>query len=573
LTPAVTPGFATVTISANGKNLTTSPTILLAAPLNDTFGGSGGCRADGNARVRVVDGDGEPLAGANVMIGNTELLDLYVTTYRSASDGASTSLTDANGYVEFRDFGPHLDGPLTVTAAAEDRQYLTFVAMNASDFVLPLRLLDPDEETGWVRGDIFPIAAPANDPIEFGIALPDLTLDSLARFDLADLLADNECFDVGGLGGEVPLPGNVYIPAQCALSFIICLQSLPERPYFLRPINRGSRLLVGLDGAVPLSDAQGSGALGELFRNGFDFIDHIGVAGLAVSTPGPTTQDIELTEPFSENVSCQITNPPLNSEVLCITGADWDSASFPDMTPGEGRLFITGFRGAASMPGPLPFLIDRVTTVPKQGAFTDIDYLGGAVALYPPVDPNDPNQPVIPEGAELGSTAILERSGVPFGASGGTMSFNDFFPIRTLERLGRDFSLSTLPGVGHPAPGYSKTAIARLVTEPYAACPPTDPNQPFDSARNSKQTFWEIYTPFGFDTWALPTPGSGWPRAGLGGDLAGLINTTGTPEDDVLVWQAQTIYEGLHPSFDYDAFSLFDFRRFVTHVTTNQADY
>ena len=106
-----------------------------------------------------------------------------------------------------------------------------------------------------------------------------------------------------------------------------------------------------------------------------------------------------------------------------------------------------------------------------------------------------------------------------------------------------------------------------MISEAYTACNPSD------SSRESTRILWEIYTPDGLDSWTLPTPASGWPRAGLGGDLAGLIDPNLSPEDDLLRFESQTIFQGIASGFDYDEIRLFDFRSFVTHVTTNTVDY
>jgi hypothetical protein len=53
--------------------------VSFAEPLTLTGGGAGGCPADGNLRVRVVDETGLPISGANVMIGAAETLDEFQT--------------------------------------------------------------------------------------------------------------------------------------------------------------------------------------------------------------------------------------------------------------------------------------------------------------------------------------------------------------------------------------------------------------------------------------------------------------------------------------------------------------
>ena len=77
--PAVAAGPATIGIIADGATLTAQPSVSFVEPLTLTGGGSGGCPADGNLRVRVVDETGLPISGANVMIGAAETLDEFQT--------------------------------------------------------------------------------------------------------------------------------------------------------------------------------------------------------------------------------------------------------------------------------------------------------------------------------------------------------------------------------------------------------------------------------------------------------------------------------------------------------------
>jgi hypothetical protein len=246
--------------------------------------------------------------------------------------------------------------------------------------------------------------------------------------------------------------------------------------------------------------------------------------------------------------------------VFCVAGADYDSGAFPQMTTGEGRLFVIGLDSgiAVAPPGSLNL---AVTSIADTGAFAGIEYLGGAIAFWDEANPN------AEPGTEKGSTVVFDRSNASFDGSGGAMTFDDFFPIRLLARAGRDFALAALPGAPHPVAHYTRTEVEQLVTETYTACLPSD------AVRERRRRYWTVIGPGSHDGFTLPTPPATWPRAALGGDLAGLVDTSATPEDDLLVWTNTTFHEGLHPAFDYDRIRLFTFRSFVTHASTNEVAY
>jgi hypothetical protein len=558
LRPANNTGTATVSIVADDTRLNTEPTITFARPFTDLEGGAGGCPADGNVRVRVVDDAGNPLSGASVLIGGQPRAGSLETTYLAGPSTDNWATTDGAGYVELRDFGTNLDTMVTVTAGFDLREYMTFFDMNASDFVLPLSLVDPAPSTGRFTGDITPVPAPNNDPIEIAVQLPELTMEALANFSLDAILADNQCYSAGGAAGDLVVPGNIYIPQQCAFSIFICLQNLPEHPYTSGPIEYGSERLISLRGDAPLSALTGGDIVAAVAQ--LD-LNRIGVNEVIVSAPGPTTQDLDVTDPVVGNVTCTIDNPPANSDVFCVAAGDWDSLGDAGLGPGEGGLFLMGFKLGDAAAG-TPFDVTSVETVDNAGTFSGIEYVAAAIALY-----IDDMKAGIPVGTEGGLSAIMERSGTAFDGGGGTMVFDDFFPIRVMTRAVRDYSLSALPGTTEPVPSYVKTVIRRVVSETYTACVADDSTRTFDF------DYWTIYTPGTSDTFTLPTLPGTFPRAGLPGEQQGLFNPATTAADDVINWQSLTITEGYSPSFAYDAMLLSDFRRYISHVTTNDQDF
>jgi hypothetical protein len=557
--PVVAGGAATVGVTADSTPLVTTPTVEFAEPLSVVDGGAAGCPADGNLRVRVVDEAGQPLPGAHVMVGLAEASDRFESTPGEPPDTANTGLTDTDGYLEFLDFGANLDGPQTVTAAATDRRYMTMTGLDAADVVLPLAPLDATVPGEIYTGVATPVPAPANDPIELAVMLPDVSLETVLSFSTADLVSDAECYDAGGVAGAAPMPGNVYIPSQCALQVFVCIQSLPEHRYTSAPLPYGDRRLLTLRGSAPLAALTAGDfnqVLGQLSFEG------IGAVSRTASVPGPTVADLPVTHALNANLSCSIDNAPTASDVFCLSAGDWDSATDPGLSPGMGRILVTGFSlgDAAGVTG--PFAISGVTTVNRTGEFIGIDYLAGAIAQY-----NDPLKPGIPPGTENGTSGILERSGTAYDESGGTVVFHDFFPIRTLTRLGRDFGLAELPGAVHPAAHVTRVALDQVITETYTAC------QPDDSIRTRRITHWEVYLPGDATAWILPTPPLGWPRQEAGGEFAGLVDPAATPEDDLIEQTATTLHLGTLPSFFWDRLLLRDIRSHVTHVTQNTVAY
>jgi hypothetical protein len=557
--PEIANGPATIGITADGATLLGQPSVAIAGPLTGTDGGAGGCPADGNLRVRVVDETGLPISGANVMVGSFEALDAFSTVPGGAPDGPNTGFTDPDGYVEFVDFGANLDGPQTLTAAAEDRRYLTLVDVDAADAVLPLAAVDASEPAGTFEGDVTNVPAPPNDPIELAVMVPDLSFETILSFRLDALFADSECYDAGGVAGSSPLPGNVFIPAQCALQIFICLQQLPQHPYRSPDVPYGDRRLLAIRAEAPLEALTSddfSQALQSISLNG------IGVVPFTVASPGPSGLDIPITDALQSNLDCTIDGAPANSDVSCVAAGDWDSALDPDLPPGAGRLFAMGFRFGDSAGTTAPFVIDGVTTVARTGDFSDIDYLGAAVAQY-----LDPAKPGIPPGTASGTSAILDRSGTSFDGAGGALTFDRFFPVRTLSRRSRSFTLAALPGTGHPEPTLTRVVLSRAITETYNACVADD------STRTIEQVLWEIYLPGPTESWELPTPPIGWPRQEFGGDLAGLVDPAATPEDDRLEHAAATFHLETPSGYDYDRLRFSDIRLRATHVTRNVVDY
>jgi hypothetical protein len=558
--PNASVSSTTVTIVANGVTLTTKPSVSIEAPLAGTAltgGGWGGCPADGNVRVKVINGAGVAISGARVMVGMAPSTALQ-TSFVGAANAPNHGTTDATGYVRLHDLAGALSTPVTVTAAAEGREYVTVFTVDASDFVLQLADVVDATSKGTLSGNLTNVPAPSGGTIELGVVFPDLAVETLATFNLNSLLADSECYNAGGIAGSLDLPGNIFIPAQCAVSIGVCLQNLPLHSYKSSALPYGSRRMVGLRGAVPLNAITGgvASALPQLVING------IGVVQKTVNAAGPVTQAIGISTNLTANVTCSIDKAPANADVFCITAGDWDSKASATMGPGEGQLMVSGFKVGDAAGKTAAWNIAGATSFPFTGDFAGVEPVGAAVALY-----LDDAKTGIPAGTASGQSAVMNRSGTAFNGSGGTMSFNDFFPIRALTRSGRTFNVAAMAAGNYPTPHYVRGLIQQRISTPYSSC------EVNGETRRTLQPLWQVYAPASATGWTLPAVPTDWPRAAAGGTFAGLVDTAATPADDLIQWQALTVYEGLNAGGIYDQRELLDFRRGVTHVSTNAQNF
>ena len=556
--PNATTGTATVTVVANGVTLTARPAIVIAPRMEDTQGGAGSCSADGNVRVRVVDGSGAPLSGAFVMVGAAPNAAAFASTFGQPASAANTATTDVQGYVTFRDFGTALDGPLTVTAAATDREYVTFTAMNASDFVLPLRQVRPSVTTTQFRGDLTGISSTGN--VEAGLMLTDTTLGALASFSLESLLADNDCINVP-IVGATNVPGNVYIPQQ-SVAFVF---TIPEHEYRSAPVPYGNRFLYGLGGNLPLaaltSGAGIAAAVNQLALTNF------GGANLTVSAPPAGNRNIALSTTLTRNVRCNLTNYPAASDVFCVAAGDLDSLASATQRVGEGRLFLMGFRTAVTTTTTTTNVaLSDLTTIDNTAAFAGIEYLSATAALY-----LDDTRAGIPAGTANGISAIFNRTGTDLStgtaAAPTAVAFNNYLPVRTLSRAGRVVTLGTASSATSAVPHFAEVVVNQVVDQVYSGCVAND------STRTARYPLWRVVAPATATSVALPTVPTTWPRATLAGDLQGLIDTAASAENDRIEVRVSTTAERDNPSFAYDAFRFADFVRFATHVTSNVIDF
>jgi hypothetical protein len=490
------------------------------------------------------------VANANVMVGDAEDNSAFADTYASAPSAANTGTTDASGYVEFKDFGATLDSPLKVTAGASGHAYMTMVDVDAADLVLTLEEVSPVVDTRIFDGDFTGIDNGGD--LDVGFMLGDVTIDQIIDFNLDTLLADNVCYQSGNsFVGDTNLPDNVYIPSQ-SFGF---LGSVNKKTYGSAPIEYGDRYLTGISGESALADASG-GDIVQILKN-LDF-QEIGSRNETVDANTTTSGvDMDMTNTLNDNVDCTVSNAPGDSNVFCLMAGDWDSRNDASMNLGAGRLFLMGLRiGDAPLDGS-GFSINDVSTTGRSGLFSDVEYMGASVATYL----ND--SMAAPAGTVNGASIVARRDASLVGASGGSLTFDDYIPIRPLTRTAREFAASSLSGGAYPTPHFARTTIRQKITEAYSGCANDD------SERTIYHTLWTVYAPGSVDTYTLPTLPAGWPRAAEGG----FLDTTTTSEDDTLNWMHMTIHEGLNTPFDFNTIRFDALRRYVTHASLNDADF
>jgi len=538
---------AQVTVTANGEQLTTQPTITLAAPLTETTGGTGGCAQDGNLRVRVVDDLGLPIMGASVLVGQSEVANAYVTTFNSPADGTTSATTDVSGYATFRDFGATLSGAVTVTAGATGRQYVTVAGANASDVVLPLKPIVATGSTGTLTGDVNSISASSN--VEVGVVLGDVTLDTLASFNLNSLLADSSCYTAGSLG-SFAVPGNVYIPNQTVI-----IIGIPKKPYITAPLPFGQRRVVSLGGNVPVGALTGGGGIAAALTQ-LTFTN-ITAQTLNISAPGPTANNVTVSS-YGSTTACTATGAP-GTDAFCIAAMDWDGNSSPSRTVGEGPLGVFSFKAGTATGGNvnLTGINFKAKGAAAPNPFTTVGHMGATVSLFL-------DKTTAPAATANGVSVVLKRD-FPSDTLPATFAYGAMYPIRAHTQGGRTLTLDVPSGLGTAQ--YVKHTLAQEISVDYTACAAND------STRVASNPLWDVYAPAGSASVTLPTLPASFPRATLSGNLPGLIDPAATADDDRITWTSTTIREGLNGSFNYDQLRMSGFRKYGTHFTTNSNEF
>ena len=552
------PGSATVTVTAatGSGGCSTAPATLNGSVTIQFVGpataNTGGCSPlDGNLRVKVTAAeDGSAVAGAYVMVGAAEAA-VFDDDFENVLAGSptlnNTGTTDANGIIEFADLGTALDGPRMVTVGYDNRSYLTLVDADASDLVLPIEPIVGPPARSQIDGRLTgSITSGGNNILDVGMVLTEFDIADLARFKLESMIAQEEdCWLAADhwLAGEfwVEMPVNLYIPQQQE-SYLGPL-TIFEHRYKTIPIPDGSvdHHIVGLHGTAPWDQVSdlligGSGGLGDVIPL-LDVYD-IGVITRTINGD-QSGVDIDMNTSLNENVNCTIANKPAGSDSLCLALGDWNG------TTGDGPMFIMGFRQLIAGQG-------MITSVPAQGDFSGIGYLGLGVAAF--LDASD--------WRGHATSGVIDRTGTSFDGSGGTLTFNDFMDITELIRANRTYSWDSVD-MGTNA-HYTEHDLDLVTFIEYVPSPGNCDSSTTEDIWRS--TYWKILTPAATLGFTLPDLPAGWPRRADGGLAA-------PAADERLTWSFVAYHLGLLSAFDFNAFDFVNALQSVTHTSTNFVDF
>jgi hypothetical protein len=474
-----------------------------------------------------------------------------VTFFGLALTGPNTATTDVNGFAVFRDFGPTLRGPVTITAGASNRAYVTLDGVDASDVILPLKQVVPGGFYGTLTGDVNGITSSGN--IEGGVVLGDVTLNTLASFNLTSLLADNACYN-SGIPGVDPfaVPNNLFIPSQTVI-----IVGLPKKPYVSALLPFGTRHVVAVGGNIPTSALTGGDINAAISQFSFT---NITAQTININAGGPTPNNFNVATPagaYDATTACTATGAP-GTHAFCIAGMDWDGNTTATHNVGDGALGVFSFKAASIVGGVVNLTGVNYRSKAAGAPFTTVGHLGATVSLN-----LDKSAPTIPPGTADGISAVLKRD-FPSDTFPASFAYGAMYPIRVQTQTGRTLGLDNPAGLGSAQ--YVKHTLSQEVSVAYSACSAND------SERTSLNPLWEVYAPATASV-TLPTLPASFPRATLGGNLPGLIDPTVTAEDDKIIWSSTTVREGLNGSFDYDGLRFSGFQKYGTQFTTNTGDY
>jgi hypothetical protein len=280
---------------------------------------------------------------------------------------------------------------------------------------------------------------------------------------------------------------------------------------------------------------------------------------VTIASPGPTTNNFAVSS-FGSTTACSATSAPA-TDAFCIAAMDWDGDSTPTRTVGEGPLGVFSFKAGTASSGAISLtgVNFKAKTAAAPNPFATVGHLGATISLY-----LDKSVVTIPPGTANGISVVLKRD-FPGDALPASHAYGAMYPIRVQTQTARTLALDTPAGLGDAH--YVKHTLAQEISTSYTACVAGD------SSRSESHSLWEVYAPAGSASVTLPTLPASFPRAGLAGNLPGLIDPAATIEDDKITWSSITIREGLNGSFSYDRLRLGGFRKYGTHFTSNSGDY
>ncbi len=453
----------TVTVSASvaacaaTTAITQTQTITVPAEAPATgFGGAAfqgvrGCSpVAGHVRVKVIaEETGAPIVGANVMIGaaaGTPLVPTAAALYPTpTASGANTGVTNAQGVIEFLDFGATLRGPMTVTAGAANRAYVTLASWNGADQVIALPLRRPTVTTHAYSGAAtnLPARSGGCGNLQAGFALQDATLDALSKFDIGALVGPNKCVNTG-LGGDVALPENIYAPAQ-NVGFL-CLGNVTASPWRM-DVKAGNRVLDMPFVQLPVTTAQGGNLVDMVQAAAFQALGY-----QQINATGPVAgSNFNLANnTYPNSVTFNYSNHPAGTDITGLTVLDYDGS-------GSNRLGVAGvaidkFTDASPL---------TVRTGGLTGTPAGTRYIGALVAGY--YTDQVPRATPIPADRDGAKSATLVRGTVaapPFvPTASSTLTVNNFLGLSpAVVSGGTTFLFGDAANAGQ-APQYSVSTL------------------------------------------------------------------------------------------------------------------
>ncbi len=622
-----------VTSCGDVETLTSSVAVTHLSA-NTTLNGTGGCSPmGGNLRLRVVDEDSAPVAGANVLIGDAEA-DVFETNPESLFGGASTlvtntATTDANGFASFFDYGSALSSPVTSTAGAADRAYVTVVDADAADIVVTAPLINPTPPSTSVYGDGTGAPAPPFcDRLDAGVVLPHLDIDILGSFDTSKLFGANRCWDsMDATAGIVAVPENVWIPAQQigVNIFGSCVGADVVEATWSLELDNTADTGITQDLNLVYADAPLDDVLDILDDPDASIADLLPVLSfrligfdLDVNVAGDVSPySLTAADDYPAEVNITYAGAPFETDVVGVNVGDYDG------TNGIGPLFLLGTDIRPFTPGggggtqvALPNSDLGETSSPMG-----VRRASGLVALY--LDPEDPNRTVaVPAALADGATAIYVRDdgmgNPPYAGADASFAIDDislspFLDIAAANVSGpATFTWENASNAGN-IPLYSVHELALVTNEflPVLSC------QSENEVREQRTVQWIVIKPFDAncgpdECFDLPTLPASFPRAatatqkrsgfeqrvgsgaacgscGVAGEACVDPDGAGAATDQCMggsgsaadpfftqdyVWFLHVYNLELLPdAFDFNAYD-FDVRRlYMTHESTNQIDF
>jgi hypothetical protein len=245
---------------------------------------------------------------------------------------------------------------------------------------------------------------------------------------------------------------------------------------------------------------------------------------------------------LTPNVSCAIQNTPQGAQPFCLALGDWAGGN------GQGPMFVMGL--SAVQDGQAV-----VTSVADEADFADIGYVGLGLATYLNADDLAEEE----KWRMTASVKRLDRSGLAFDASGGSLAFDDFLDVTPLVQNDRVFSINSVDTT--VTAHYSEHRFELVHSVSYQA------GDECDEVTEDiwRSTYWQVLTPGDVLEFNLPELPEDWPRQAEGGLAI-------PAENQRLSWSFSAYHLGLLDGFDFDSFDFENAQRSVTHSSSNSQD-